>query len=564
MTMRYPLLVPRILERARTIFPDKEIITRTESGVHRCNYRELAARVGRLANALKTLGLAPGDRVGTFAWNTNRHLEAYFAVPGMGAVIHTINIRLAADDLVHIINHAQDKALLIDPDLAPVIEALAPRLKSVQHYIIMSDAPTPATTLPGALGYETLLSRASERFDPAAVDEYAPAGLCYTSATTGLPKGVVYSHRALYLHAMGECMVDSVGFSERDTTLAIVPMFHANCWGFPYASAMVGASQVMAGARPDPPAICDLIEQHRVTVAAGVPTVWVGVLDYLESADQSYDFSSVRQIISGGSAMPVSVIKAYKERLGLEVVHAYGMTEAAPIVACNRRKSGLDSLSEAAQYQLAGSQGLPVAGLEMRLVDEKGDDLPWDGQQRGELLLRGPWLASEYYNDQRSADTFIDGWYHSGDIASVDAQGYVQIGDRVRDMVKSGGEWISSVDLETAIIAHPDVLEAAVIAIPHPVWQERPLACVVAREAARATLDKAQVLDFIQGQFARWWLPDDVVFLPEIPKTTVGKFDKKALRERFREHAAGGPAPANRQDSGTTQVFTGRDAGRRD
>ncbi len=539
MTMHYPLLVSRILERARTVFPDKEIITRVEGGVHRYTYRELAARVARLSNALAGLGVGEGDRVGTFAWNTYRHLEAYFAAPAMGAVNHTINIRLSADDLVYIINHAGDKVLLIDPDLAPIIEGLASRLETVEHYVIMTDDPAFATTLPAAHSYEELLAQASDQWAPVELDEYAPAGLCYTSATTGRPKGVVYSHRSLYLHSMAECMADVMAFSEQDTTMAIVPMFHANCWGFPYSSAMVGANQVMPGARPDPQVICELIDRHRVTLTAGVPTIWVGLLDYLERSGQSYDFSSLRAVFSGGSAIPVSVIRAYQEKLGVNLVHAYGMTEATPIVTLNRLKTGLQDRSAEEKFELAGSQGLLVAGLEMKLVDDAGQELPWDGEQRGELLFRGPWIAREYYNDPRSAETYVDGWYHSGDIASVDAEGYIQIGDRVKDMVKSGGEWISSVDLETAIIAHPEVLEAAVIAIPHPTWQERPLACVVAKEESRQSLDKARIMDFIRDKFARWWLPDDVVFIDEIPKTSVGKFDKKVLRERFQDYVVG-------------------------
>ncbi len=540
MTMRYPLLVSRILDRAKTAFPDKEIITRTENGAHRYTYRDLGLRVNRLANALAALGVKQGDRVGTFGWNTYRYLEAYFASPVMGAVNHTINIRLFPEDLVYIINHAEDKVLLVDPDLAPILEELATQLESVEHFVIMTDDPEPSTSLPGALSYETLLAQASDEFTPVELDEYAPAGLCYTSATTGRPKGVMYSHRSLYLHTMAQTMADTMAFSERDTALAVVPMFHANCWGFPYTGTMVGANQVMPGVRPGSQDICELIEEHRVTISAGVPTIWVALLDYLERSGETYDFSSVREIYSGGSAVPISVIRAYKERLGIDLVHAYGMTEAAPITTINRVKTNLENLSEDEKYNLAGSQGMLVAGLEMRLVDENGEDLPWDGEQRGELLFRGPWIASEYYDDERSAETYIDGWYHSGDIASVDAEGYIQIGDRVKDMVKSGGEWISSVDLETAIIAHPDVLEAAVIAIPHPTWQERPLACVVPKEEARGSLDKAQVMDFIRDKFARWWLPDDVVFIDEIPKTSVGKFDKKVLRDRYQDYAAGG------------------------
>ena len=537
--MNYPLLLPRMLERAEIFFPDKEIVTREGEGVHRYTYRDLAGRVARLANALRDLGVKQGDRVGTFGWNTFRHLEAYFAPSVLGAVVHTINIRLAADDLVYIVNHAADKVILVDPDLAPVLEALAPQLESVEHFVVMTDDRDFTTSLPSAHNYEDLLERASGEYLPVDLDETAPAGLCYTSATTGRPKGVTYTHRGIYLHTMTECQADMVGIRERDVVMAMVPMFHANCWGSPFAATMVGATQVLPGARPTPQAICQLIDRERVTISLGVPTIWVGLLDYLERSGEEYDFSSLREVVSGGSAVPLSLIQEYKEKLGVDLVQAYGMTEAAPLVSYNRRVSGLDGLSDEGKLELAGKQGSLAAGLEMRLVDEDGADLPWDGEARGELLFRGPWIASEYYNDPRSAETFVDGWYHSGDIASVDRHGYIQIGDRVKDMVKSGGEWISSVDLETAIIAHPGVLEAAVIAVPHATWQERPLACVVPNADHRDTLEKGEVLDFIRPRFASWWIPDDVVFLDEIPKTSVGKFDKKVLRDRFQDHQAG-------------------------
>jgi fatty-acyl-CoA synthase len=534
--MNYPLLVPRILERARVLFPEKEIVTRAGGTTHRCTYRDLADRVDRLANALAALGVGVGDRVGTFAWNTYRHLEGYFAAPALGAIVHTINIRLAPDDLIYIINHAQDKVILIDHDLVPIIEALAPQLPSVKHYIIMTDDLEFSTPLPSYHIYEELLTRASDQHVLVEVDENAPAGLCYTSATTGRPKGVMYTHRGLFLHSMAECQVDILGFRERDVVMAIVPMFHANCWGIPYSCTLVGATQVMPGVRPNPQVICQLIEQERVTFSAGVPTIWVGVLDYLEHSEKRYDFSSLREIVSGGSAVPTSLIQAYWDKLRVSLIQAYGMTEATPLVSVNRTKSNLDYLSSEEKLGLAGKQGLVAPGLEMKLVDDKGSEVPRDGQHRGELLLRGPWVAREYYNDPRTQETFIAGWYHSGDIATVDEDGYIQIVDRVKDMVKSGGEWISSVDLETAIIAHPAVLEAAVIGVPHPTWQERPLACVVSKAEFRHSLTKDQVLDFLRDKFARWWLPDDVVFLEEIPKTSVGKFDKKLLRERFKDY----------------------------
>ena len=533
--MNRQLLIPGLLERARIYFPHKEIITREAGGVHRYTYADLSRRVARLCNALAGLGIGAGDRVGTFGWNTYRHLEAYFAAPSMGAVTHTTNIRLSADDLVYIVNHAGDRVMLVDPDLAPILEPLAPRLETVEHFIVMTGGEL-ETTLPNARNYEELLAAHSDEFAPADIDENAPSGLCYTSATTGRPKGVVYSHRGILLHTMMECMADTVGFRERDVAMAMVPMFHANCWGVPYAATMTGATQVMPGVRPDPQAVCELIDRHRVTVAMGVPTVWVGVMDYLQRSGAEYDLSSLREVVSGGSAVPASLMQAYRERLGVELVQAYGMTEATPLVSYNRLSSRLDGLPETERREQESKQGLPVASIDMRLVDEDGNDLPWDGQQRGELLFRGPWIADGYYDDPRSAETFIDGWYHSGDIASVDATGNIQIGDRVKDMVKSGGEWISSVDLETALIAHPGVLEAAVIAIPHATWQERPLACVVPNAGHQEALSKAEVLDFIRPQFASWWIPDDVVFIDEIPKTSVGKFDKKVLRDRYQDY----------------------------
>ena len=536
MTMRYELLVPRILEGAALRFPKKEIVTRVGEGTHRYTYADMFARTARLGNSLRELGIGKGDRVGTFGWNNYRHLEAYYAPSTIGAVTHTINIRLAQDDMAYIINHAGDKVLLIDPDLAPLIEAIADRLTTVQRYVIMGEPDEVQTTLPGAMSYESLLAAASPEYQPQYVDEYDTMGLCYTSATTGLPKGVAYSHRAVYLHSMAAAMTDMFALSERDTVMPVVPMFHANCWGMPFVTALTGAGQVFPGARPDPRIICELIEQEKVTFSAGVPTIWIGVLDYLNRSGVEYDLSSLTRLISGGSAVPLAVLQAYRERLGIDIVHAYGMTEAAPLISVNQRRSWLDSLPEQEQLELNAKQGTVAPGIETRLVDENGEDAAWDGEQRGELWFRGPWIAGEYVDDERSGETFVDGWYHTGDIASIDTDGYIQIVDRVKDMVKSGGEWISSVDLESAIMAHPDVLEAAVIAVPHPQWQERPLACVVQRSDSTAQLTKDTIIEFIQPNFARWWMPDDVVFIDEIPKTSVGKFDKKILRERFESH----------------------------
>ena len=538
--MNYQLLVPGLLDRADIYSPHKEIITREGDGVHRYTYRDLKRRVNQLCHSLAGLGVEKGDRVGTFGWNTYRHLEAYFAPPSMGAVTHTTNIRLSADDLTYIVNHAGDKVMLVDPDLVPILEPLAPSLETVEHFVIMTGDSGFQTSLPSAHIYEDLLDGNPETFDRPPLDENDPAGLCYTSATTGRPKGVTYTHRAQILHAMMECSADSAGVRERDVVMAVVPMFHANSWGVPYSATMTGATQVLTGVRPDPGAVCRLINDHRVSISLGVPTIWVGMLDYLARTEEEFDLSCLRMVVSGGSAVPRSMIQAFKERLGIELVQAYGMTEATPLVSFNRLGSHLDGLGDEDRLTEQGKQGTPVYGIEMRLVDENGEDLAWDGEQRGELLFRGPWIAAEYFNDPRSEETFIDGWYHSGDIASLDPWGNIQIGDRVKDMVKSGGEWISSVDLETAIIAHPGVLEAAVIAVPHPTWQERPIACVVPNAEYRDSLEKSEVLDFIRPRFASWWIPDDVVFIDEIPKTSVGKFDKKVLRDRFQDHPAGG------------------------
>ena len=537
--MNYQLLVPGLLDRANIYFPDKQIITRESDGVHRYTYRDLKGRVNRLCNALAGLGVGKGDRVGTFGWNTYRHLEAYFAPPSMGAITHTTNIRLSPDDLTYIVNHAGDKVMLVDPDLVPILEPLAPQLETVEHFVIMTGDADFKTSLPSAHIYEGLLADASDQFASPSLDENDPAGLCYTSATTGRPKGVTYTHRAQILHAMMECSADAAGVRERDVVMAVVPMFHANSWGVPYSATMTGATQVLTGVRPDPAAVCRLISEQRVTISLGVPTIWVGLLDFLARTEKEFDLSSLRAVVSGGSAVPVSMIQAFKERLDVDLVQAYGMTEASPLVSYNRLPSQLDGVEGDALLAERGKQGVPVYGVEMRLVDENGADLEWDGEQRGELLFRGPWIASEYLNDPRSEETFIDGWYHSGDIASVDTLGNIQIGDRVKDMVKSGGEWISSVDLETAIIAHPGVLEAAVIAVPHPTWQERPLACVVPNADYKDSLQKDEVLEFIRPRFASWWMPDDVVFIDEIPKTSVGKFDKKVLRDRFQHHPTG-------------------------
>ena len=455
----------------------------------------------------------------------------------MGATLHTINLRLPADHLVHVINHAGDQVLLVDDNLWPLVEAVRGRLETVQHFVIMGDGPLPETRIRPVHSYEELLANAPAGWSfPEDIDEWDEAGMCYSSATTGMPKGVVYAHRAIYLHSMAACMVDSVGVSEKDTVMPVVPMFHVNAWGMPFAAVWMGAKQVLPGPQPTPAVLCELIQNEKVTLAAGVPTVWMGVLREMEQ--KRYDLSSITRIACGGAAPPRALIEAYEQKLGVPFLHAYGMTEAAPVTHVSITKSHLAGEDPDRRYARKAKQGLLMPGLEMRVVKEDGQEVAWNGEEMGELVLRGPWIAHEYYNDERSQATFRDGWYFTGDVATVDSEGYLHIVDRVKDLVKSGGEWISTVDVENAIMAHPGVAEAAVVACYHPKWQERPLACVVAKPEARATITADEIRLFLKGRFADWWIPDDVVFIDEVPKTSVGKFDKKVLRERFWNYLA--------------------------
>jgi fatty-acyl-CoA synthase len=528
--MDFPLTLRYVFERGTRLFPEREIVTGGLGPRHRYTYREMAERVHRLASALVQLGLRPGERVATFGWNHHRHLELYFAVPMQGAVLHTLNIRLFHDQLTYIVNHAEDRFLVVDRSLLPVIQKLAPTFESVERVIVIDDG---AECDVGAdtLDYEQLLASGADHFDFPRLDENTAAMMCYTSGTTGNPKGVAYSHRALTLHSFGACTTDSLAVSQRDTVMAVVPMFHANAWGLPYASTLVGAKQVFPGNSMTADRVLQLMQDERVTIGAGVPTIWIGALPLIQSGQ--YDLSSVARIVCGGSAAPRGLIDAY-DKLGLNIVHAWGMTEMSPLGTVAVSRPELDDADASTRLDYRACQGMPVPGVEARVVDGDGQEVAWDGQTMGELVTRGPWVAASYYNDERSAGSFTDdGWFRTGDIVVMHPNGFVEIADRARDVIKSGGEWISSVALENALMAHPKVLEAAVIGIPDERWSERPLACVVLRAEFKNALGEGELSAFLAEQFAKWWLPERYLFLDELPKTSVGKFDKKAMRAQY-------------------------------
>jgi fatty-acyl-CoA synthase len=499
--------------------------------MHRYTYRDFHQRVHRLAYALKSLGVQVGDRIGTLCWNSSRHLELYFAIPCAGFVLHTLNLRLAPEQLAYIINHAEDRVIFVDASLLPVLEPIRSELKSVTRIIVLNDVMSESGD---TLDYEALVAEAPELYPWPKLDENAAAAMCYTSATTGDPKGVVYSHCALFLHSYGICMADSFALSERDTILQLIPMFHANGWGIPYAGIMTGSRLVFCGRHLQPSDIAMLIEQERATFSAGVPTLWMTLYSHLES--HPHDISSLRRIVVAGSALPRQFVELYQKKYGVHVMLAWGMTEITPIGTITSLKSHLEALPDNERFEVMSRHGLPLAGVDIRIVDAELKELPWDGIAMGELQARGPWVAAGYHNDPRSRQSFIDGWLRTGDVATIDAEGYIQIMDRTKDLVKSGGEWISSVDLENAIMAHPKVAEAAVVGVFHPKWQERPLACVAALPEFRDQITKQEILDFLAPRVAKWWLPDDVVFIDAVPKTSVGKFNKRALREQFKDH----------------------------
>jgi fatty-acyl-CoA synthase len=520
----HPLTLQHVLGRMRNVYGASEVVTLTENGTERATYTEVCARVDRLAGALRSLGVEQGDRVATFAWNTQRHLEVYLATPCIGAVLHTLNLRLFAEQLTYIANHAQDKVVFVDASVVPLLEKVAPTFETVEHYVVMGDGD--AGSLPNALRYEELIADQPDSFDYPEIEDRAAAGLCYTSGTTGNPKGVLYSHRSQILHSFGTCLADSMGLSESDRVLPIVPMFHANSWGIPYAAGLTGCDLIMPSQFLQAEPLAKLIVEERVTVSAAVPTIW---MDLLRHADETKpDLSSLRTVICGGAAVPLALMQQFEERHDVRIVQAWGMTEMSPLGTV-ARPPGSASGDEHWGYRDRAGRLMPL--VEARLMQDDGSEAPWDGESTGELQVRGPWIASAYYEDPEGADKFDDGWLRTGDIASIDSHGFVRITDRSKDVIKSGGEWISSVELEGELMAHPEVAEAAVIARPDERWTERPLACVVLNEGASATPE--DLTEHLRSRVAKWWLPEEFAFIDEVPKTSVGKFDKKVLRRRL-------------------------------
>ncbi len=530
--MDYSLTLQHAFDRAVRLFRKKEVVTQTDIGTpHRYTYGEWGKRTIQLANALKNSGVEPGDRIATFAWNTYRHLELYFAIPCIGAVLHTLNIRLFADQLTYIINNAEDKIIFVDGDLVPLLEKLADQLKGVKLYVIMGEAPNATGRLQPSVDYETFIGNQPDSITWPQLDENSAAAMCYTSGTTGNPKGVVYSHRSIYLHSMGVGLADGPGLSEHDVTFPVVPMFHANAWGFPHAAVMMGANLVLPGRFMDPLKVAQLMADEHVTLGAGVPTIWIGLLNMLDKNE--FDFSSLRAIYCGGSAVPQALIAGLQKH-NINIVQAWGMTETSPLASVSKLRSYQEDLPQEEQFRIRARQGTVIPGVEFRVVDvETGKEVPWDNKSFGELQVRGPWIARAYYADNESSAKFAEGWLRTGDVAVVDEDGILQLVDRTKDLVKSGGEWISSVELESLIMGYPKVLEACVIGVPHPKWSERPVACVVARPDYEGQITKEEIIDYLRTRIAKWWLPDDVLFIDAIPKTSVGKFDKKVLRSRY-------------------------------
>lgn len=530
-----PFNLIEIMEHAARFHPQVEVVTRlVEDGtIHRSNYGEVAARTRRLANALTRFGVQVGDRIGTLGWNTQRHLEAWYAISGQGAICHTINPRLFKEQIEYIVNHAEDRILLIDPPFVPLLEELADRLPTVERYIVLTDDEyMPETHLKNAVVYESLIADEPADYDWPTLPYETPAGLCYTSGTTGNPKGVQYSHRSNLLHAYATNGPDAAGISSSDVVLMVVPMFHANSWGLAYSCPMTGAQLILPGSRLDGASIYELLESEKITFSAAVPTVWNMLLPYLRENDLK--LPHLKEVLIGGSAVPRHLIETFDNDYGVTIIHAWGMTELSPLGTTCRLKAGMEGWSYAEQVDVRVKQGTPIFGCAMKIVDDEGNQLPHDGSTVGRLLVKGPWVVRRYFRDEQDA-VDADGWFDTGDIANIDQYGYMQITDRAKDLIKSGGEWISSVDLENEAMGHSDVSLAAVIGVAHPRWEERPILVVKRLEGSEVSKD--DMLKYLSDKVARWWLPDDVIFVDDIPMTATGKISKLRLREQLADYS---------------------------
>ncbi len=533
--MDRPLMISQIIEYAAMNFPDQEIVSRTTEGpIHRYTYPELAGRSRQLANALEKLGAQPEDRIGTIAWNTYRHLEIYYATSGMGAICHTMNPRLPADQLIYIVNHAKDRFIFVDLTFLPLLEKLHEHFPDVEGFVVMTDeANMPKTDLPRVHCYEALLKDQPDTYAWPEFDEHTASSMCYTSGTTGNPKGVVYSHRSTVLHALYVLSLSGVPINEDSSILPVVPMFHVNAWGSPYFGLIAGAKLVFPGPKLDGPSLAELIEEEQVTDAWGVPTVWLGLLGHMRQ--QGKTFSSLKRTLIGGSAAPRAMITEFREKYGVEAIQGWGMTEMSPLGTVSIPRPSMRGDWDK-ELEIRGKQGRLMFGVEMKIVDADGNALPHDGKSQGELLVRGNAVIDGYFeNEEATGKAFSeDGWFRTGDVSTIDPDGYMEIVDRVKDVIKSGGEWISSIDLENEAVAHPEVAEAAVIGVKHAKWQERPLLIVVREQGSE--VGKDALLKFLEERVAKWWLPDDVVFVDELPHGATGKLQKAKLREQFKDY----------------------------
>ncbi|HTT96723.1 MAG TPA: 3-(methylthio)propionyl-CoA ligase [Rhizomicrobium sp.] len=527
----WPLLVHKIIDHAALYHGKREVVSRSLEGpIVRTNYGEIAKRARKVAHALDRLGIKLGDRVATMAWNTARHIETWYGIAGIGAVYHTLNPRLFLDQIVYIVNHAEDKVMFFDITFASLIEQIAPRCPSIELFVCLTDAAhLPKANIPNLVAYEEFIAGADEGFAWKEFDERTACGLCYTSGTTGNPKGVLYSHRSNVLHAMMAVQSDAMGLSACDAVLPVVPMFHANAWALAFAGPMMGAKLVMPGGKMDGDSICELLTDEHVTMTAAVPTVWLALLQYLEKTGKT--LPDMRRVMIGGSAAPRSMIEAFEKKYDITVIHAWGMTEMSPIGTIGTLKPGIDALPYEQQLDYKCKQGHAPFGVEMKIVDDDDRELPRDGKAFGRLKVRGPAVAKGYFRGEGMDSFDADGWFDTGDVATLDPNGYMTITDRAKDVIKSGGEWISTIEIENIAVGHPAVAEAAVIGVAHPKWDERPLLIIVLKPGQKAS--REELLAYLAGKIAKWWMPDDVVFVEEIPHTATGKIQKMALREKF-------------------------------